>query len=141
MSTRKNENILVSEVMLELGRIPVVPERMIFKEALEEMGKKRLGIACVVDDDGKLKGIITDGDIRRKLLNVQKPFSAFLIDDAIDHAIRTPTVVAPELSLLEAITKMEVKQVWDLPVVDHDGTLLGLLHLHPVVKLLLEQSN
>lgn len=138
MSTRKNESILVSDVMLELGRVPVVPERMIFKEALEEMGKKRLGIACVIDSHNRLSGIITDGDIRRKLLKVQKPFSALLIDDAIEHSIKTPTVVGPRDSLLSAIRKMEEKQVWDLPVVEADGTLVGLLHLHPAVKKLLE---
>jgi CBS domain-containing protein len=138
MSTRKNEDILVNEVMLVLERVPVVPERMIFKEALEEMGRKKLGIACVIDNQNRLSGIITDGDIRRKLLKVQKPFSALLIDDAIEHSIKTPMVVDPNDTLLSAIKKMEEKQVWDLPVVQKDGTLVGLLHLHPAVKKLLE---
>ncbi|MDP2127594.1 MAG: CBS domain-containing protein [Pseudohongiella sp.] len=138
MSTQKNENILVREVMLELGRVPVVPERMLFKEALEEMGRKKLGIACVIDSQNHLSGIITDGDIRRKLLKVQKPFSALLVDDAIDHSIKTPMVVSPSDTLLSAIRKMDEKQVWDLPVVQTDGTLVGLLHLHPAIKKLLQ---
>ncbi len=141
MSTPKNKQILVRDVMLSLDHVPVISETTIFKVALEEMGNKRLGIACVVNDKGNLSGIITDGDIRRKLLKVQKPFAAMLVDDAIDHAIRSPTTTRPEDSLLHAISKMESKQVWDLPVVDDAGRLLGLLHLHPAIKMLLETGS
>ena len=86
MSTQKN-NLLVSDVMISLGRVPVIGEYVIFKEALEEMGRKRLGIVCIVNPHNKLLGILTDGDVRRMLLRVQKPFSAFFVDDALDHAI------------------------------------------------------
>jgi arabinose-5-phosphate isomerase len=138
MYTQKNKQILVRDVMLGLNRVPLLSESTIFKMALEEMGSKRLGIACVVNDQGNLSGIITDGDIRRKLLKVQKPFAAMLVDDAIDHAIRFPTTTSPNDSLFHAITIMENKQVWDLPVVDDDGLLIGLLHLHPAIKMILE---
>ncbi len=102
------------------------------------MGKARLGIICIVDEDGKLAGILTDGDIRRKLLNVQKPFSAFFVDDVIDHAIRSPLVVSDQDDIKTAVQKMEEKQVWDLPVLDANNVLVGLLHLHPVVQALLD---
>jgi CBS domain-containing protein len=137
MSTRKNETIRVSEVMLPLDRFPVIQEREILKETLEAMGRSRLGIACIVDSENKLLGIITDGDIRRKLLKVQKPFSAFFIDDALDHAIRSPLTILPTDTLMLAVEMMGKKQIWDLPVVDERGTLMGLLHLHPAVKALL----
>lgn len=141
MYTPKNKQILVGDVMLSLDRVPVVPEPTIFKVALQEMGNKRLGIACVVNDQGNLSGIITDGDIRRRLLKVQKPFAAILVDDAIEHAIRSPTTTSPNDSLLHAITVMENKEVWDLPVVDNTGRLIGLLHLHPAIKMILEASS
>ena len=137
MSTRKNETMLVSEVMMPLDRIPVIGETVILKQALEEMGRSRLGIACIVDADKKLLGILTDGDIRRKLLKVQKPFSAFFVDDALDHAIRSPLTTQPNDTLIHAIGLMGQKQIWDLPVVDDQGILLGLLHLHPAVQALL----
>ncbi len=137
MSTRKNETIRVSEVMLSLDRFPVVPEREILKETLEAMGRSRLGIACIVDSRNKLLGIITDGDIRRKLLKVQKPVSAFFVDDALDHAIKTPVTISPADTLMQAVELMGAKQIWDLPVVDEQGALMGLLHLHPAVKALL----
>jgi len=137
MSIRESKTMLVGDVMIPLNRFPVILENVIFKEALEEMCSKKLGIACIVNKEKRLLGIITDGDIRRKLLKVQKPFSAFFIDDALDHSIRPPITVKPDQTLRLAIEKMEEKQVWDLPVIDTSGVLVGLLHLHPAVKILL----
>ena len=137
MSTLPN-NYLVSDVMILPSEFPVVSAKAIFKEALECMSRFKIGIACVVDNDNKLLGIITDGDVRRQLLTNQKPFSALFVDDAIDHAIATPTTVAAETKLADAIDAMGVKQVWDLPVVGTDNTLLGLVHLHPAIKKILE---
>lgn len=137
MSTQENDPMLVSEVMVGLDRVPVVGETVILKEALEEMGLSRLGIACIVDADNRLLGILTDGDIRRKLLKVQKPFSALFVDDALDHAIHAPMTIKPGDTLLQAVDLMGQKQIWDLPVVDDEGVLVGLLHLHPAVQALL----
>jgi CBS domain-containing protein len=136
MSTPKI-NMLVSEVMLALDRAPIVPKEAILKEAMEKMGQFHLGIVCVVDADKSLLGILTDGDIRRKLLKVQKPFSALLVDDVLDHAFRTPTTIDPDDTLVRAVELMEEKQIWDLPVVSNEGALVGLLHLHPAVQALL----
>ena len=137
MSIQKNKSILVGDVMVPLNLFPVIGEKLILKEALEEMGRKRLGIACIVNEENRLLGIITDGDLRRKLLKVQKPISAFFVDDALDHAIRSPITANPDQTLELAVENMEEKQVWDLPVVDFSGNLVGLLHLHPAVKALL----
>ncbi len=137
MSTPKN-NLLVSDVMMSLDRVPVIGETVIFKEALEEMGRKRLGIACIVNAQKKLLGILTDGDIRRMLLRVQKPFSAFFVDDALDHAVQSPQTIAPGDTLVHAVHLMDEKHIWDLPVVDASGALVGMLHLHPAVEALLD---
>lgn len=137
MSTQNSKDMLVSDVMMTLDQVPVIGETVILKEALEEMGRLRLGIACIVDTNNKLLGILTDGDIRRKLLKVQKPFSAFFVDDALVHAIRSPVTTRQNDTLTHAVGLMGQKQVWDLPVVDDDGTLAGLLHLHPAVQTLL----
>ena len=141
MSTRNNDTMLVSEVMLPLDKVPVIGETVILKEALEEMGRSRLGIACIVNVENKLLGILTDGDIRRKLLKVQKPFSAFFVDDALDHAIRSPMTTLPDAMLRDAVEIMGEKQVWDLPVVDENGLLIGLLHLHPAIQALLGMNE
>jgi CBS domain-containing protein len=140
MSTQKNKAMLVSDVMMGLDRVPAIKENVILKEALEAMGRTRLGIACIVNGDNKLQGILTDGDIRRKLLKVQKPFSAFFVDDALDHAIRSPVTTQPGETLVHAVDVMEHKQIRDLPVVNENGTLVGLLHLHPAVQALLQRK-
>jgi len=138
MSIQKNDDLYVSDVLLSLDKFPVIGKTVIFKEALEEMGRSRLGIACIVDERNNLLGILTDGDIRRKLLKVQKPFSAFFVDDALDHAIQSPITILPTDTLKNAIDVMERKEVWDLPVVNEEGALLGLLHLHKAIQELLE---
>ena len=131
------QNKKVSDVMLDIGSFPIVNDSTILKEALEKMDDFRLGIACVIDHNSQLLGIITDGDIRRKLLAVQKPLAAFFIDDAINQAIKNPVTTSSEINLVDAVSLMEEKQVWDLPVVDN-SKLVGLLHLHSAAKALLE---
>ena len=137
MSTSQTKGILVRDVMMPLDRFPVIGRMTMLKDALETMGQMRLGIACIVDEDNKLIGILTDGDIRRQLLKVQKPLSAMFVDDAFDHAIRTPVTTRLNDTLRDAVIIMEEKQVWDLPVVDEQGVLVGLLHLHSAVQALL----
>jgi len=131
------QNKNVNDVMLDIGNFPIVSDDTILKEALEKMDDFRLGIACVIDHNSQLLGIITDGDIRRKLLAVQKPLAAFFIDDAINQAIKNPVTTSSEINLVDAVSLMEEKQVWDLPVVDN-SKLVGLLHLHSAAKALLE---
>jgi len=123
--------------MMTSGQFAVIKETTLLKEALEAMGEYSLGIVCIVDNENKLCGILTDGDIRRKLLKVQKPFSAFFVDDASIHSINKPVCCKANDSLYRAISIMGEKKIWDLPVIDNDQKLLGLLHLHPAVKALL----
>lgn len=141
MSTPAVELPSLSEVMLPLGRFPALPRTALFKEVLDSMADDRLGIVCVVDEDNRLAGVFTDGDLRRKLLRVQKPFSAFFADDISEHMTTSPLSVTQSTALREAVELMEARQVWDLPVVDDDGILKGLVHLHPVVKALLEAAG
>ena len=135
MSTQ-NKNLTVGNVMLPINDFPVVTQSTILKEALEKMDSIGLGIACIVGKNKELLGVITDGDIRRKLISMQKPLAAFFIDDTINQAIKNPIVVSSDISLADAVKLMEEKQIWDLPVVDN-ATLVGLLHLHAAIKVLL----
>ena len=132
------QNKKVGDVMLGFGSFPVVTENTILKEALEKMDDFRLGIACITGQNNQLSGIITDGDIRRKILSVQKPLAAFFIDDVINQSIKSPITASSNTSLIDAVDLMENKQVWDLPVIDN-RKLVGLLHLHSVIKVLLTE--
>ena len=138
MSTlnKQHSDLLVADVMLPMEKTPKTSGRTLLKEALELMDAHRLGIVCITDSDGALQGIITDGDIRRMLSNVQKPLAALMSDDVIVHAIRSPTTVTASTSLQDTIDIMREKQIWDLPVVDQ-GKLRGLLHLHQAISRIL----
>ena len=133
MSISKTE-ITVGDVLLPLDKVPVVTPRTMLKQTLELMSERRLGIACIVDDEGRMQGVFTDGDMRRILLKDQKPFSALFVDDIITHAHTAASITRPGVSLAHAIEIMEEKEIWDLPVVEDDGVLVGLLHLHPAIK-------
>jgi len=128
----------VEDVMIEMGSFPAVTQKTILKEALTEMGEANLGLVCIINDKQELLGLITDGDLRRKLLKVQKPFSAFFVDDALVHAKEYPITCQPGDNLKEVVQLMGEKQIWDLPVVRNNNELVGLLHLHPAVKKILE---
>ena len=140
MSTHNNEMILINDVMLNLDQFPVLSNNVILKESLEEMNNYKLGIVCIVDKNNKLIGVLTDGDIRRKLLKVQKPFSALLVDDAILYSERNPITIRPDDKLKDSVKIMGLKQIWDLPVTNESGALVGLLHLHPAIKVLLNNK-
>jgi len=119
-------------------KFPVVKPDTILKEVLDKMDSFCLGIACIVDDDQNLIGLITDGDIRRKLLSSQKPLSALFVDDVIDHAIFNPVTVQKDTSVSQVIKVMDENKIWDLPVLDK-SKLIGLIHLHSILKYILDQ--
>lgn len=130
MSTQSRHFLTVADVMLAAESCPVVSNATILKEVMESMDNHRLGVVCVVGRGGDLDGILTEGDIRRLLLRVQKPLAAILTDDVEGYAIKNPQTTLPNTSLEEAVLLMGDKRVWDLPVVDSDNRFLGLLHLH-----------
>ena len=136
MSTMTDE-IFVGEVMMDYGSFPIVSQKELLKETIIEMSYYGLGIACIVDSQKKLKGVFTDGDIRRLILKVQKPIAALFVDDVQDYSTKRYSSVLPNTSLREAIIIMEKLNIWDLPVVDENKVLKGLLHLHPALKKLL----
>ena len=98
----------------------------------------KIGIACVVNTNNQLKGVFTDGDIRRLILKVQKPIAALFVDDVNDYCTKVYSSIRPDSSLKSAILLMEESNIWDLPVVDDEKNLKGLLHLHPALKKLLD---
>jgi DeoR family transcriptional regulator, catabolite repression regulator len=137
----KIEDMLVKDVMLSKEKFAIVQSNAMLKDALDSINEFNLGIACIVNDQQILMGIITDGDIRRKLLKVQKPLSSLFVDDALFHAIQNPMVCGVDDSLQTAVTMMGEKHIWDLPVVNENKELVGLLHLHPAVEALLNDRK
>ena len=127
-----SNNQIVSEKMLALGKFPVLTAKDTLKKALDEMTNHRLGIACFTNEKNELIGILTDGDLRRLLLTRQNPLPALLITPAIEFGHSTPTSIHGNQSLVEAASLMHDKQIWDLPVIDAEKKLVGLIHRHDV---------
>jgi|LauGreDrversion4_2_1035121.scaffolds.fasta_scaffold2071139_1 arabinose-5-phosphate isomerase len=125
---------LVSSATTGINKIPVVNDKALLKEGLDQMREKGLGVVCIVSSNNELRAIFTDGDLRRLILNVHKPLSAFFMDDIIDHAKENPIVISEDSSLDEAIKIMAKKRIWDLPVVSIEGKFIGLFHLHDGLK-------
>jgi arabinose-5-phosphate isomerase len=116
---------------------PVVPDTATFGEALDVVTRNTLGGVSVTGEDGRLVGILTDGDVRRTI-----QVSDGAVDDLLDRPIREvmtrdPTTVHPEALALDAVRVMEDHQprpVFILPVVDDDGRPVGMIHLHSLVQ-------
>jgi len=131
------DKILVKDVMMNCDSFPVVNDRELLRETIIEMCNYGLGVACIVNTNNQLKGIFTDGDIRRLILKVQKPIAALFVDDVKDYCTKIYSSIKPDTDLKSAILFMEELNIWDLPVVDDEDNLKGLLHLHPALKKIL----
>ena len=108
------------------AEIPCVRLTDSMESAVEEMSRKKLGMTCVVDDAGLLKGILTDGDLRRRLLATERP----LAGPVAEAMIREPLTVAPDALATSALKIMEERKITSLPVVAPDGLLLGVIQIH-----------
>ena len=135
----KHNSLLVKDVQLNLTEFAVLPKNSLIKETLDKMNEFSLGIACIVDESNKLLGVLTDGDIRRKIVSNQKPLSALFVDDSLQHAITGFKYISEDNTLIEAVKLIEKYKIWDLPVVDSNLHLKGLFHLHPAVQSLLQE--
>ena len=120
----------VKDIMHTGDNIPVVTVTAPMADVIMEMTRKRLGAACILDEKGKLLGIFTDGDLRRALERGMD----FSKTTAGDVAIRKPKTVDAEILAARAINIMEVHNILVLPVTDDNGKLVGIVHLHDLLK-------
>jgi arabinose-5-phosphate isomerase len=122
--------VKVRDLMHTGEALPVIPFDAGMREAVVEMTAKRLGVTCVVDQ-GRLAGIITDGDLRRLLERNSNPFDF----KASQVMIRNPKMTSPDILAAAALHEMESHSITSLPVVGADRELVGLIHIHDIVKL------
>lgn len=101
-------------------RVLLAPEQSL-REALNIINSEALRIALVVDDQRRLLGVLTDGDVRRAILD-----NISLDTNVAQVMNRNPISVAPTTSRNEALTLMQRHSILSLPVVDEQGYLLGL---------------
>jgi len=122
--------VKVSDLM-RTENLPVVSENTPLKEAILVLSEGRLGTVMLVNDEGKLSGLLSDGDIRRALLS-----ESFSLDTrACEYATKNPMVISDGSMLAsDALVLIENKKIQLLVVTDNDGIIQGALHLHNLVE-------
>jgi arabinose-5-phosphate isomerase len=108
---------------------PMVLASHSLKQVIVEMTAKRLGITAVVDADDRLLGIITDGDLRRML----EKSAAIESIKAGDIMTTQPQTIGPEELAVDALDLLRKKEISQLAVTNN-GTYLGILHLHDLIR-------
>lgn len=117
----------VNEIMHSGDEVPLVKESDLMSHVLVVMTEKRFGCAGVIDDSGKLTGIITDGDLRRHMKD------NFLKKSAAEVMTKSPTVITPQMLAAEALRILNQKKRTVLLVIDGNKPV-GILHIHDLLR-------
>jgi arabinose-5-phosphate isomerase len=108
---------------------PVVRENDLMRYVLIEMTSKSFGCACVVDHENKIVGIITDGDLRRKIND------NFLKMKASEVMNRNPKLVSDKMFAQEAVKMMNECKITSLFIASEDNILKGIIHIHDCLRV------
>lgn len=120
--------LLKVETLMHTGEeVPRVYEETLMLEVVEEMTRKGFGMTCVIDHEGRLTGIITDGDLRRMMRRYREKFS---FQKARDCMTPNPVTIDKESLATEALNLMEEKKITSLIIKDKEGRVEGIIHLH-----------
>lgn len=120
----------VSDVMRSGNEVPSVAPQADFGALMREMSAKRLGASAIVDGAGKVQGIFTDGDLRRRLeagADLRGATAAELI-----HG--NPRTIAPDALAVDAAALMETHGITSVLVVDATGVLVGMVHIGDLMR-------
>jgi arabinose-5-phosphate isomerase len=130
----KRLTLKVSDLMNAGADNPTVAQSARWLEVVSAISRGGLGAVSVVNDEGRLVGLITDGDLRRAIQRLDHAALEHLKCD--DFMTPKPVVASPDLLAFEALRLMEDRpsQISALPVVDEDGLSVGLLRLHDIVR-------
>ena len=121
----------ITDVMHSGDEVPRVRAEATLSEALVEMSRKRLGMTAVVDAEGCLLGLYTDGDLRRTLDDAAIDLRNTRIDAVMT---RTPKTIGTEALAVEAAQLMEAHQVNALLVLDDARRVVGALNIHDLLR-------
>ncbi|MHB8096022.1 MAG: KpsF/GutQ family sugar-phosphate isomerase [Candidatus Aminicenantales bacterium] len=119
--------IKVGTLMRRGSKVPRVRLGTPMKAAIAEMSAKKAGMTCVLDDRGRLAGIITDGDLRRML---ERHRGSILNKTAGSCMTADPVTIDRESLATVALNIMEEKKILSLVIKNADGKVEGIIHLH-----------
>jgi arabinose-5-phosphate isomerase len=118
----------VADLAAQNEKPSVMPTASI-REVIVEMTKKRLGVTAVVDNENKIEGIITDGDLRR-MLEKEESFEQL---NARDIMSKSPFTVDENVLAVDALDTMKAANISQLVVVN-DKSYTGIIHIHDIIK-------
>ena len=118
----------VENAMVAGEAAPRVKQSAHMPDVIHEMSSKRLGMTAVVDDDGRLIGVFTDGDLRR--LMMKRPPNAVMAMTAGEAMTPNPLTIGRGMLAVEALRIMEAHKITSVIVVDGDRVVEGVVHLH-----------
>lgn len=120
----------VEDLMIKEDRLPIVKSDDLFKGAITEISDKKLGMAVVVDNNGKTSGILTDGDIRRTLIKYTD-ISSLKVQDVMTI---NPKIMEKNTIAAKALQIMEKYSITSIVINRGDGTPEGVIHIHDLLK-------
>jgi arabinose-5-phosphate isomerase len=121
----------VEDVMHSGEQLPRVSPATPMKEVLFEMTRKRLGMTTVADADGRLVGLISDGDLRRQ---IETHGAQLLERSAAECMTQRPVVIGRRELATRALALMEERRITSLPVTGAGDRIEGVVHLHDLWK-------
>ena len=130
---RLGRKLLRVEHLMHTGEaMPSVKLDALMPDVFHEMSAKKLGMTTVREADGRLAGILTDGDLRRLM---EKHRGTVLEMRAGDCMTKSPQTIGPQVLASEALNLMEKRKITSIVVVDEAGGVLGVVHLHDLWTL------
>jgi arabinose-5-phosphate isomerase len=123
--------IKVKDIMYTGDKIPRVTIKTPMSKTVIEMSSKRLGHTIVFDDNNKVTGVITDGDLRR---GIEKWSGKLFEMTAGEVMTKSPKTISEEELAAKALSIMEGNSITALVVTDKDGRVVGIIHLHDILR-------
>jgi len=122
--------IKIEDVMVSGEPLPVVPENMPMREALNVLSSKNLGIVVAVNRDEKISGVFTTGDLMRLLEDEQ----SFLDKPLLEFTHPDPKTIAPEELAAKALHEMETHSITCLVVADQENRPIGIVQIYYILR-------
>jgi CBS domain-containing protein len=129
MSTNKKLSI-----NYDLSTLPVLEESASLKKCLDLMTKLGKGISVLVDNENRIKGVLTDGDLRRLLLTRQNPLPSLLISDGLSFGSKNPIIFPEKVSLDEILEAFKLRHISQILIVDGDEKLIGYINGYDLIQ-------
>jgi arabinose-5-phosphate isomerase len=120
----------VEDIMLKGSALPLVSVNSLLKEVLYQISEKRMGMAIIIDEKKNLKGIFTDGDLRRIIETTEINF-----DTKISRFMKkNPLTIEPDKNISDAINLLNAKKINQLVVLNKNKKVMGALSIHTLLE-------